>query len=69
MKSVELGRKITPKAELPDQTVRKARQILAERLRASFKAAKVEMPEGLGDTLVEFDRTKGYRLGVNAIVR
>ncbi len=69
MKSVDLGRKISPKAELPDQTVRKARQILGERLRASFAAAKLAMPEGLEDRLVEFDRTKGYRLGVGVIVR
>jgi hypothetical protein len=69
MKSTELGLKITPDAGLPDQTVRKARQILGERLRLSFDEAKIPMPDGLADKLVEFERKKGYRLGVNAIVR
>jgi hypothetical protein len=69
MKSTELGLKITPGAELPDQTVRKARQILGDRLRASFRDAGVPMPEGLAEKLVEFERSKGYRLGVTAIVR
>jgi hypothetical protein len=69
MKSTELGLKITPGAELPDQTVRKARQILGERLRASFKAAGVPMIEGLEERLVIVDRARGYRLGVGVIMR
>ena len=69
MKSTELGMKISPGAVIPDQTVRKARQILDERLRASFEAENVPMPEGLAENLVELDSRRGYRLGVGVIVR
>jgi hypothetical protein len=69
MTSTELGRKILPSADHPDQIVRKARLTLAERIAASFAKAGVEMPKGLGETIVTVDRSRGYRLGVGVIVR
>jgi hypothetical protein len=69
MKSTELGLKIAPTAEHPDQIVRKARLTLGERIAASFEEAGVAMPEGLGETIVAFDRSKGYRLGVAVVMR
>jgi hypothetical protein len=51
------------------QIVRKARLTLAERIERSFAEAGSRMPNGLGETIVSYDRTKGYRLGVKAIVR
>ena len=69
MKSTELGNKIAPQAGIPDQIVRKARLTLAERLAQSFAEAGSRMPKGLGETIVSYNRTKGYRLGVKAIVR
>ena len=49
--------------------MRKARLTLAERIAASFAKAGVEMPKGLGETIVTVDRSRGYRLGVGVIVR
>jgi len=69
MKSTELGQKIQPGAEHPDQIVRKARLTLVEKITASFAGAGVKMPKGLAERLVTFDRSKGYRLGVGVIVR
>ena len=34
-----------------------------------FAKAGVEMPKGLGETIVTVDRSRGYRLGVGVIVR
>jgi hypothetical protein len=68
MKSVDLGRKVAPGAELPDQIVRKARMNLQKRLERSFREAGEEMPAGLADELVRWDRVQGYRLGVGAVV-
>jgi hypothetical protein len=69
MKSTELGNKIAPQAGIPDQIVRKARLTLLERVTLSFERAGSPMPKGLRETIVSYDRTKGYRLGVKAIVR
>ena len=69
MKSAELGRKIAPGADIPDQIVRKARLTFGEKLAASFEAAGVRMPAGLAARIVAFSRSKGYRLGVGVIVR
>ena len=68
VKSVELGRKIAPTADHPDQIVRKARLTLAERVGASFEAAGAAVPRGLAERLVSVDRTKGYRLGMKAVL-
>ncbi|MGO8994919.1 MAG: hypothetical protein ACLQVI_16510 [Polyangiaceae bacterium] len=69
MKSVELGKKIAPGADHPDQIVRKARLTLAAKIEASFEAAEVRMPAGLGERIISFSRSQGYRLGVGAIAR
>jgi hypothetical protein len=69
MKSVELGKKIAPSADIPDQIVRKARLNFGEKIEASFTAAGLPMPKGLGKRIVLFSRSKGYRLGVGATVR
>jgi hypothetical protein len=69
MKSVELGKKIAPGADIPDQIVRKARLNFGEKIAASFEAASVPMPKGLGERIISFRRSKGYRLAIGAIVR
>jgi hypothetical protein len=69
MTAIELGKKISPAADYPDQVLRKARLTLEERLKASFAEAGVPMPKGLAAKLVVVDRRKGYRLGVAATVR
>jgi hypothetical protein len=69
MKAIELGKKIAPGADYPDQIVRKARLTLEERLAASFEAAGVAMPPGLAERLVSYDRSEGYRLGVGVMLR
>jgi hypothetical protein len=69
MKSTELGNKIAPQASIPDQIVRKARLTLVERLEESFEEAGSRMPKGLAETIVSYDRTNGYRLGVKALVK
>jgi hypothetical protein len=45
MRAIELGKKIAPGADYPDQIVRKARLTLEERLVASVEAAGVAMPQ------------------------
>jgi hypothetical protein len=69
MKSVELGKKIAPGADIPDQIVRKARLNFGEKIAASFEAAGLPMPNGLGERIVLFSRSKGYRLGIGATVK
>jgi hypothetical protein len=69
MESTGLGNKIAPQAGIPDQIVRKAWLTLVERLKKSFEEAGSRMPKGLGETIVSYDRTNGYRLGVNALMK
>jgi hypothetical protein len=68
VKSAELGKKIAPGAENPDQIVRKARMAWPDRLAESFAAAGVEMPDGLADAIILADRMRGTRLGVGAVI-
>ena len=42
---------------------------LEERVRASAKAQRIELPEEWVTGLVEEKRGKGYRLGVGAVIR
>ena len=68
--SVELGERISVKAAIPDQVVRKARLGFAERIAQSFEEAGVPMPPGLPERILEADKAKGgYRLGVGVVVR
>jgi hypothetical protein len=69
MKTIDLGKKIAPTADYPDQVVRKARLNLEERLVESFKTCGARMPAKLSERLVSFDRTLGYKLGIGATVR
>ena len=64
----ELG-SATSKATLnPDVVVRKVRSRLGAWIRASFRAARRDVPEGLLERLIEKVGKGGYRLGVTSVV-
>ena len=66
----ELGLRISGgRAATPDQAVRKARLDFEDRIRASYRDAGLPVDERIATGLLEHDRTRGYRLGVGAVVR
>ncbi|HEY2514589.1 MAG TPA: hypothetical protein VGI39_27180 [Polyangiaceae bacterium] len=68
--AVELGQRVSAKAAIVDQVVRKARVGFAERVTQSFEEAGVAMPAGLPERILEVDKARGcYRLGVGVVVR